>query len=243
MITNTYRIAERLIAVHSIYPDVHTYCAAYRVEGEPDFSVTVSQADIEYERRMTARTDAQSGLPVRTLPEPYLEKLTVYRAIAQQMIRWDTVLFHGSAIAVDGQCYLFTAKSGTGKSTHSALWREMLGDRAVMVNDDKPLLRIAESGVTVFGTPYSGVYGLNTNIAVPLKAMCILTRAENNHIERISGREAYPMLLQQVYRPSDPENMKRTVALVDLLMKQTAFYRLGCNMEREAAEIAYAAMR
>lgn len=239
MITNTYRIAERVISVSSVYPDVHEYCADYRAEGEPDFAVSVKPADLEYERIMLARTDEKEGRAGKQYAEPFLEELAVYRQIAENMIRWDTVLFHGSAVAVDGQCYLFTAKSGTGKSTHTALWRRMLGERAVMVNDDKPLLRITEQGVTVFGTPYNGVHRLSTNIAVPLKALCVLTRSETNHIERITGKEAYPMLLQQVYRPADPLRMMQTVRLVDVLVKQTDFFRLGCNMSPEAAEVAF----
>lgn len=77
-----------------------------------------------------------------------LEETAVYRKIADKMVDYDTFVFHGSVIAVEGQAYLFTAKSGTGKSTHTRLWREMLGDKAVMVNDDKPMLRVTESGVT-----------------------------------------------------------------------------------------------
>ncbi|MBP0968342.1 MAG: hypothetical protein J5722_11945, partial [Oscillospiraceae bacterium] len=115
MITNTYRIAERIISVSSMYPDVHVYCAEYRAEGAPDFSVTVTQADLEYEQRMLARTDAKEGRAGKQYTAPFLEELAVYRQIAENMIRFDTVLFHGSAVAVDGQCYLFAAKSGTGK--------------------------------------------------------------------------------------------------------------------------------
>ena len=99
------------------------------------------------------------------------------------MISYDTILFHGSVIAVDGIGYLFTAKSGTGKSTHTRLWREYFGDRAAMVNDDKPLLKITDSSVIAYGTPYNGKHRLGTNISVPLKAICILTRAADNHIE------------------------------------------------------------
>ena len=242
MITDTYRIAERTISVSSVYPDVHAYCADYRAEGEPDFAVSVKPADLEYERNMLARTDEAEGRTGRQYTEPFLEELAVYRQIADHMICYDTVLFHGSAVAVDGACYLFIAKSGTGKSTHTALWRQMLGSRAVMVNDDKPLLKITEQGVTVFGTPYNGVHRLSTNIAVPLKALCILTRSETNQIMPVTGREAYPMLLQQVYRPADPVRMMQTVRLIDRLVKQTAFYRLGCNMEPEAAETAYRGM-
>ena len=156
---------------------------------------------------------------------------------------FDTFLFHGSCVAVDGEGYLFTAKSGTGKSTHTRLWREYLGDRAVMVNDDKPLIRADENGVTIFGTPYNGKHRLGSNIAVPLKAVCILTRAAENHIEPIDREQAYAMLVQQAYRPADPVAMAKTLTLIDRLADGAKLYLLGCNMDIEAAKAAYEGMK
>ena len=174
--------------------------------------------------------------------DKYLEELAVYRKIAEVMPRYDTILFHGSAVAVDGIGYLFAARSGTGKSTHTALWRDLFGERAVMVNDDKPLLHIAEE-VTVYGTPYDGKHRLSSNIAVPLKAVCILTRASENTIEPIKKNDAYPMLLGQTYRPADPVSMQKTMLLIDKLADRVRLYRLGCNMDISAAETAYNGMR
>ena len=107
-------------------------------------------------------------------PDDYLETLAVCRRIAERMPEHDTFLFYGSCIAVDGAGYVFTAKSGTGKSTHTRLWREMLGVRAVMVNDDKPLIRIADDGSVIYDPPWDCNHHLSHNIAVPLKAICIL---------------------------------------------------------------------
>lgn len=156
---------------------------------------------------------------------------------------YDTVVFHGSVIAVDGQAYLFTARSGTGKSTHTRLWREYLGDRVVMVNDDKPMLRITDSGVTAYGTPYNGKHRLGTNTAAPLRAICILTRGDKNSIARIGKSDAYDMILQQVYRPKDPLQMIKTLNLVDKLTEKVLLYKLACNMDISAAEVAYNAMK
>ncbi len=239
----TYLLAGRRVAISALHPDVHTLCAAYRAEGTADFSVTTVQEDIEFERMKSAREDEIQGIPIRHFSNGYLETLAVYRKIAEKMPEYDTVLFHGSCIAVDGAGYLFTAKSGTGKSTHTRLWRELLGDRAVMVNDDKPLIRVTDTGATVFGTPWNGKHRLSTNVAVPLKAICILERAETNAIRPISGAEAYPMLLQQVYRPLDGEAMKKTLRLIDALADNLRLWRLGCNMDIQAAQVAYEAMK
>lgn len=242
----TYRIAGKRIAVHSVYPDVQQYCADYRITddgSEPDFSVRITQADIDFERERSAREDRAAGRPVQNFPDDYLEELAVYRQIAEQMPSFDTVLMHGSVIAADGEAFLFTAKSGTGKSTHTRLWREMLGARAVMVNDDKPLLHIGSDGVTAYGTPYNGKHRLGCNMSAPLKGLCILTRAAENSIERIRAKDAYPMLLQQIYRPRNAAQMQKTLLLIDRLAAEVPFYRLGCNMDPEAAEVAYRGMK
>jgi len=145
-------------------------------------------------------------------------------------------------IAVDGVGYMFTAKSGTGKSTHARLWREQFGDRAVMINDDKPLLKITDAGVIAYGTPWNGKHHLDTNTSVPLKAICILCRGETNRIEPVGKKEAYPLLCQQSNRAADPEGMLRTLKLIESLSGSVALYRLTCNMDPEAALVAYQGM-
>ncbi|MBR1383517.1 MAG: hypothetical protein IJ555_06875 [Ruminococcus sp.] len=243
MITRKYKIADKVVEVNSIYDEVHEYCAEYLTDDQADYSVTTTQADIDYEREKSAREDEIEGIPVRQFSDSYLEELAVYRKIAKKMLDYDTILFHGSVVAVDGVGYLFTAKSGTGKSTHTRLWREYFGNRAVMVNDDKPLLKITDSGVTAYGTPYNGKHRLGTNTSVPLKAICILTRSAENHIEPITRERAYTILLQQVYRPADMLKMAKTLDLVDRLADSVKLYRLGCNMEISAAQVAYEAMQ
>ena len=243
MITRNYKIANKVVEVTSIHAEVHKYCADYLTDDQADYSVTTTQADIDFEREKSAREDEIEGIPIRHFSDSYLEELAVYRKIAEQMISYDTILFHGSVVAVDDVGYLFTAKSGTGKSTHTRLWREYFGDWAVMVNDDKPLLKITDSGVIVYGTPYNGKHRLGNNISVPLKAICILTRDTDNHIEPITRNQAYTMLLQQVYRPADMLKMAKTLELVDRLADSVKLYRLSCNMDISAAKIAYEGMK
>lgn len=140
---------------------------------------------------------------------------------------------------MDSKAYLFTAKSGTGKSTHTQLWKKWFGERAVFINDDKPLLKISAQGVTVYGTPWDGKHHRSTNTSCPLKAVCILTRNTENSIQRIDKKAALPMLCQQSYRPCSPIGTQKTLALVNRLGSSVPLYRLGCNMEPEAALVAY----
>lgn len=238
-----YRIADRIIEISSLHPLIHEQCGEYCTAGVPDFSLEITPPDLSFEREKSAQADKAEERAIQFYSDDYLETLAVYRKIAERMPEYDTVLFHGSAIAVDGQAYLFTAKSGTGKSTHARLWRELLGDKAIMVNDDKPLIRISDSGAVIYGTPWDGKHHLSNNIAVPLKAICVLERAEENVIRPVTREDALPILIQQTYRPADPASLTKTLKLIDRLTRQVKLYRLGCNMDISAAKLSYDTMK
>ena len=243
MFKANYKMAGKVIEINSMFEQVQNYCKDYLTDEKADFSVTTDMDDIKYERKKSESEDICEGRPIREFSDDYLEELAVYRQISDNMLKYDTLLFHGSVIAVDGEGFLFTAKSGTGKSTHTKLWREVFGDRAVMVNDDKPLLRITEEGVFACGTPYNGKHHLGCNMTVPLKGLCILTRGEENSITEINKQQAYPMLLQQAYRPADPLRMTKVLGIIDKLTEKVKLYKLACNMQKEAAEVPYKGMK
>lgn len=238
----TIQIAGRVVTVSALFASTKQFCNEYLYESEPDYSVRLSTCDIVYEQETFDRERIAESLSIRKMEDYLLERTALQRKIAENLFEYDTVLFHGSVIAVDGEGYLFTAKSGTGKSTHTRLWREMLGDRAVMVNDDKPFLQVREDCVQVYGSPWNGKHGLGNNIDVPLKAICILERGERNEISRIPASEAVPMLLQQSNRPQHPSLLPKYLDILEHIAKKTAFYRLRCNMDPEAAQISYSAM-
>jgi len=239
----TVKLTDKNISISSLHSFVKDYCRDYLTTDSADFCVEISQSDIDYEREKSRQEDIKENIPLREFPDYYLETLAVYRRIAETMLDFDTILFHGSVISVDGIGYLFTAKSGTGKSTHTRLWRKYFGERAVMVNDDKPLIRITENGAVVCGTPWDGKHRLSTNISVPLKSVCILERSAENHIEEITSKQAYNMLVQQVYKPKEPQKLMKTLNLIDRLTEEVRLYRLGCNMDISAVEVAYNAMK
>ena len=237
------RLADKIIEISAIHKYIADYCKEYISTGISDFSVQVTQSDIDFEREKSKQEDIKENIPIRHFSDDYLETLAVYRKIADEMLEYNTILFHGSVVSVDNIGYLFTAKSGTGKSTHTSLWREFFKERAVMVNDDKPLLKVTENGVTAYGTPWNGKHRLSTNIGVPLNAICVLKRSDENHIEKVTAESVYNMLVQQVYRPQNPQKLLKTLQLIDAMADNVNFYRLGCNMDISAAETAYNGMK
>lgn len=238
----TIKIAGRRIVINALYTYTRKYCEAFFCDAPIDFCVELALKDIIFEQEITDQERAIEGLPVKKIDERLLECTALQRKLAEKFFDYETLLFHGSVIAVDGKGYLFTAKSGTGKSTHTRLWREMLGDRAVMVNDDKPFLRVMDDHIQVYGSPWNGKHGLGNNIDVPLKAICILERGEQNEISQIPAKEAVPMLLQQSNRPQNAQLLPKYLELLENITRKTSFYRLKCNMEPEAALISYQTM-
>lgn len=234
-------LAGKIIEVEPLFDATREFCRGYIVENaKPDFKVAISREDLANER---LRAEVSTGKQHIRYSDKYLETLALYRKIVQKLLQEDVLLIHASAVAVDGEGYLFAAKSGTGKSTHSKLWREYFGNRAVMINDDKPLLRITQTGVLVCGTPWDGKHRLSTNITIPLKAICFLTRSQVNSVAPVDKGSVLPLLVKQCYAPDYQEDMYRTLSLIEKVTESSEFYQVFCNMEMDAAETIYEGIR
>jgi len=234
MQSGIYKLAGHVLEIKSLYCRIHKQCKDYKCTEIPEFCISINEEDIHQESVKSEKTG--------NYQEDYLETLAVYRKVVEYLLEFNIVLFHGSVVAVDGMAYLFTARSGTGKSTHTGLWKRMFGERAVIINDDKPLLELTETGVLVYGTPWDGKHHLSTNMSVPLKAICMLQRGSENQIQLVERKKYYPFLLQQIYRPANGELLKKTLILLESVISKVKIYELFCNQELEAAWISYEGM-
>lgn len=233
-------IAGQVAAVTSLFESTPHHFAKYLTDREPDFSIRVTDADLRFEQADADAEAAEEGFRQRNFPDPFLERAAIQRRFAEHLLKQDIFLAHGSAIAVDGQGYLFTARSGTGKSTHTRLWREVFPERAAMINDDKPFLELTGHGVRIHGSPWSGKHGLDNKISVPLKGICLLERGSENTIRPAKPEEVRDLL--KGFRPQTPEQAEKYEALLTELLKKVPLWQLDCNKDKEAAQIAYAAM-
>lgn len=160
-----------------------------------------------------------------------------------KLLEFDGFMLHASGVVYQDRAYLFSAPSGTGKSTHTTIWRKTFGeDKTYIINDDKPVIRMVDGNVLVFGTPWSGKTDQNRNISVPLQGICFLERDSKNHIEVMPTRDAVHQILNQTIRPTEISDMSRLLDLLDRLLKKVTVYKLYCNMENEAAIVAYNGM-
>ena len=235
-------IAETVFSVHSLFESTKDYCKHYLSEKEADFSVEVFPEDLTFEQNALDEEAREEGLKRRKFSDPFLERTAIQRKVADNLLNRDILLIHGSGIALDGEGFLFTAACGTGKSTHTRYWRDVFGDRAVMVNDDKPFLKITPAGVTMYGAPWSGKHGLDTNIAVPLKGICILERGPENRIFPIVPEDALAMMLHQGCEPTDDAGHPRFEALIRELTRSVPLWRMECTKDPQAAIVAREAM-
>ena len=239
----TMEVAGLAVGVEPLFQSTIEYCRGYLVDRAPEFSVRLTQADLSFEQSLLEQEALEEELKIRKFKEPFLERSAIQRRVADHLLTRDTLMLHGSTVAVDGMAYLFTAPCGTGKSTHTRLWRELFGPRAVMVNDDKPFLQLSPSGVLAYGSPWSGKHGLASNVCAPLKGICLLRRGVENQICPATAENLASILYDQAHRPLDTALAEKARSLVDALMQQVPLWTMACNKDPEAARIAACAMK
>ena len=170
------------------------------------------------------------------------EYLTTGGSFYRQLLNFNGMLLHASAVVLDGRAYLFSAPCGTGKSTHTKLWLQVFGEKAYILNDDKPALRLEEGQWYAYGTPWSGKHDISTNIRVPVAGICFLRRAEENTIAPFTGVKAIFALLEQTARPAGADLRQQLMVLLDRLLTQVPVWQMGCTMDPQAAQVSYEAM-
>ncbi len=166
------------------------------------------------------------------------EEFAYSGAFNRAIIKHNAMLVHSSAICYEGGAYLFSARSGVGKSTHTKLWLEAFPDKVEIINDDKPVVRLIDGNAIVFGTPFDGGSGIAKNMSAPLKAVVFLERAAENSIRIATTQEVLNNLYFSTARYINKEDADTLLKNFDLLFNKTKFYILSCNTDISAAYIA-----
>lgn len=159
----------------------------------------------------------------------------------EQLIRFNGVMLHASCVEYEGKAYLFSARSGTGKSTHTHLWLEYLpGSR--IINDDKPAIRCVDGVYYAYGTPWSGKNDESINTGVPIGGIAFLSRGENN-IKRIPGFKALKLFMDQTVRSRNKSLMEKMLDILNGILTDIPIYEMTCDMSEEAVQTAYNGMK
>jgi len=162
-------------------------------------------------------------------------------AFGCRMPDFDGFCLHASAVVFKGKAVLFSGPCGIGKSTHTSLWQQYFGpERAVILNDDKPVLRLIKDTFYACGTPWSGKSPLNRNQCIPLHAIVFLKQAGENKIRRLSVLEAVRLMVYQSMRPEKSRKlMEGLLNLIGTLLEKIPVYELECTVSFAAVELAY----
>ena len=232
-----YRIAEMNIAYEARYDYTKKLLADYAVS-DTDYELSVSVTDemIAYEQEL--------GEKIHHVPQNpgTCESIALLRVICDYIIRRGGFFLHCSCLRYRGKAIIFTAPSGTGKSTHAALWQQRFGDEVVMINDDKPLVRETDEDFVIYGTPWRGKHGRGGNLSAPIGAVFFLSQAPENAAEPVDSFTALSLLMQQTVIPRGKDDASALLDMLGRLIEQIPMFRLKCNISDEAVATALSAV-
>lgn len=229
-----YRIAQVNFKIEPLYEDTARRLLPYLTDSE-EYALDVSATEDEIAGCITEQN--------LRCPPALAEGSVVYTKICREMLaRFDGFFFHSSCFAFDGEGVLFTARSGTGKSTHTRLWRERFGERVRMINDDKPIIRRIDGAFYVCGTPWMGKSDIGQNLIAPVRAVVVLSRGEVNKADRVSPSAVFRELMEATLLPRERADMARLLELYDGLFAQARLIHLKCDISGRAVDAAYRAI-
>lgn len=229
------RVAELNVEVDYKYPTLVKQAEFYKADFEkPNITVSISADSMKELKEENPH-----------LSEDDLEYIFTGAGFYEALLEFNGFMLHSSGVCVDGYAYLFSADPGTGKSTHTGLWQKYFGeDKALIINDDKPAIRLVEDTLYCYGTPWSGKTDKNLNMRVPVGAIVFIERSVgNNWVREITPKEAIPLILQQTIRPAEQDKMIKLLDVLDTLLRRVKVYRLGCDMSEDAVKTSYEGIR
>ena len=205
-------------------------CGAYLAEGNENADIVIREDLYD----LTKYQGMSDEIKI------YLQSgLQFYR----ELLRFDGLMLHASAVALDGKAYLFSGPCGVGKSTHTKLWQSVFGKDVVVFNDDKPALRRLDGRWYAYGTPWCGKDGINVNMKVPLAGICFLKQSDRNEIKRIDGKQALARVISQTtYHLRDVYKMLQMMTNVEKLIAEIPIYEFCNRPETAAAEMSHKIM-
>lgn len=156
-------------------------------------------------------------------------------AFPQLMLTENVLLFHASFIDYYGQGIIFSAPSGTGKSTQADLWEKYRN--ANIVNGDKTGVLIEKSSILASGVPFCGTSGICKNKTVPLKAVVLLKQSQTNSVQRLFGVTAVTEILRNIHLDfSAPDEQRKCIDLLIKLINSVPVLLLSCTPDENAVK-------
>ena len=222
------KVADVVFLINAVSPSTKDFFSSFLSNEKEQEEICIEISDIKKYHEMY----------------PYFTKEQCERvALKYQMDRiivdYDAFPIHASALSYKGEGYVFSALSGIGKSTHARIWRETYGKDVIMINDDRPYLKIVGNSVFAYSHPQAGKHDIYTNTMCQVKVIGKIVRDERNYVKRISKAEFFPFLVQQTFTMDEPQITSKIITLITKVLNQVHLYEIHCNMSKDAASSIY----
>jgi hypothetical protein len=143
-------------------------------------------------------------------------------------------MLHSSAISYKGEGILFSAPSGTGKSTQSSLWKKEFGDDVIIVNDDTPFIRNKDNISYVYGCHWSGKTDINEQMKVPVKAVVSVKQGKENKVKELTEAEGFFRIFNETKKPVESSMLDEAMDNVIKFLSNVRVYELTCRPDSDA---------
>ena len=161
----------------------------------------------------------------------FLSLLALERRLAEQ----PCLILHCAYTEYQGKAMLFSAPSGTGKTTQAGLWEQYRGSRTV--NGDKALLEYDGKAWTANGWPVCGTSEVCENKKLPVGCIVMLSQAKLNQAWRLRPAEAFTSLYGQITMNRwDREGLVKNLDLLERLVGKVPIYHLACDISEDAVK-------
>lgn len=226
-------VADLIVEINPIYDLLKSRLGPYVYDGEKEADIVIPLSEQFF-------IDRRNEHPELSLEE--CEYLYTGSCFYTELIKFGGVLLHASCVQYENYAYLFSANSGTGKSTHTHLWLQKF-PTAEILNDDKPAIRKIDNKYYAFGTPWSGKFDESINTKTEIAGITFLFRGETNEITRVSGSDVMFDFMNQTVRPNKKEYMVFFMEILDKILSDVPVFKMKCNISEEAVETSYNAMK
>ena len=228
-----YRFASLVVEMNIRYEPLKSQSISYEIEEDKKADVIIPLMDDMIKKYHELYPQLSIGDCEYVLYGAYFYK---------ELLKHKGILLHSSCVVKDNYAYLFSAPSGTGKSTHTSLWLQVFKD-AKILNDDKPAMLIKNDKIYACGTPFSGKTNLNLNEEYEIKGIAFLERSKDNWIKEMDVNKSIYSILNQTIRPEDEANMDLAISTIEEIVKKIKIYKFGCNISHSAVYTSYEGMR
>lgn len=154
-------------------------------------------------------------------------------ALERRMIACDAMVLHCAYMRYKDEAILFSAPSGTGKTTQATLWEKHRGSR--VINGDKALLQEMDGRWTARGWPVCGSSGVCHNEDTPIRAIVMLSQGKTDTIRRLSPFQAFTQIYSQITINSwNRDAQQKAMDMIERLAAQVPVYHLNCTISEDA---------